>query len=246
MALRLADATSPEIRALLARMPRAWALLPVGAVEAHGPHLPLATDVVIAEGLARRLGEALEARGDACVIAPALAYSHAVYAGEFPGTAGLPADVAGAHVTAVIQALAAAGFVRVAIVNAHLEPAHLTVLRDAAARAKAAGVDVVCPAPTPKTLREAYAARWGRTVSHAGSYETSLVLAEAPALVREDVRRALADNPNDLVAGMARGAKTFAEAGGPEAYFDSPRAASREEGEWTYAALVAELLRALA
>ena len=246
MALRLAEATSPEVGALLARAPAAWVLLPVGAIEAHGPHLPLSTDVVIAEGLARRLAEALEARGEACVIAPPLTYAHAVYAADFPGTAGLPADVAGAHATAVLLALAAAGFRRVVVVNAHLEPAHLTVLRDATARARAAGVEVVCPAPTPKTLREAYTARWGRAVSHAGSYETSLMLAEAPALVREDVRAGLPDNAADLVAGMARGAKTFAEAGAPDAYFDSPRGATREEGEWTYAALVAGLLAALA
>src|SRR5262245_39517096 len=47
----LADLTWEEVRDL--DHARAVAILPVGAVEAHGPHLPLGTDVVIARAMAR-------------------------------------------------------------------------------------------------------------------------------------------------------------------------------------------------
>jgi creatinine amidohydrolase len=72
---------------------------------------------------------------------------------------------------------------------------------------------------------------------HAGSYETSLVLAARPELVREDVRQQLEPVPISIADKIREGARTFHEAGGLEAYFGDPRAASREEGEATYNAL---------
>ena len=72
---------------------------------------------------------------------------------------------------------------------------------------------------------------------HAGEVETSLVMAARPELVREDIRQSL-DRINISIAEKIKdGALTFNEAGGTEAYFGDPRAASREEGEATYEAL---------
>ena len=48
---RFAEMTWEEVRD--ATEPGSVAILPVGAVEAHGPHLPIGTDVIIAEGMAR-------------------------------------------------------------------------------------------------------------------------------------------------------------------------------------------------
>ena len=48
---RLSDMTWEEVRDTDRR--NAVAILPVGAVEAHGPHLPLGTDVIIAEAMAK-------------------------------------------------------------------------------------------------------------------------------------------------------------------------------------------------
>ncbi|HXL15441.1 MAG TPA: creatininase family protein, partial [Methylomirabilota bacterium] len=57
----LADMTWEEVCGLDAA--RTIAILPVGAIEAHGPHLPLATDVVIALAMARAGASALASRG---------------------------------------------------------------------------------------------------------------------------------------------------------------------------------------
>jgi creatinine amidohydrolase/Fe(II)-dependent formamide hydrolase-like protein len=56
----LATMTWTEVRALTAG--RTVAILPTGAVEAHGPHLPLGTDIVIAEAMARAGAARLAAR----------------------------------------------------------------------------------------------------------------------------------------------------------------------------------------
>ena len=66
--------TSTSFAALVAAGRPVVALVPVGSVEPHGPHLPLATDVIISQGACARAIAALDARGVAAVIAPAVAY----------------------------------------------------------------------------------------------------------------------------------------------------------------------------
>jgi creatinine amidohydrolase len=222
--VNLADATWIEVRDLVARDP--IALVPVGALEAHGPHLPLATDVVIAEGICRRAAAAL-ARPVA--VAPAVVYSVAEYAAGFAGTVALGADAAAAHVQGVVDGLRRTGFARVCLVNAHLDPAHVAVLR----RVRGAALVDCLEKRFARTLTDEFK----RGACHAGSYETSLVLAERPELVR-DVRRGLAPLPIDLAAAMRRGARTFEEAGAADAYFGDPAAATVEEGESIYSRLV--------
>lgn len=229
MHLSLASATWVEARDFLAAHPDAVVLVPVGALEAHGPHLPLATDVIIAEGTARRAAALL---GRPSATAPAIVYSVTHYAGGFAGTVSLDEDSARAHVRAVCAGLVAAGFTRVCLVNAHLEPAHVAVLR-----AAVAGLPAVVADPTERRFARTLTEEFKRGACHAGSYETSLVLAERPELVRE-ARAALPPRPIDLAAAMKAGVATFIEAGADQAYFGDPAAATVEEGEWIYARLV--------
>ena len=107
------------------------AVLPVGAVEAHGPHLPLATDVMIAEAMAREGGARLAARGHEVVLLPALAYTAAPFAAAFAGTLSLRPETATALVVDIGRALAAHGAAVLAIANAHLDPTHLGSLHAA-------------------------------------------------------------------------------------------------------------------
>ena len=57
--------------------PGSVAILPVGAIEAHGPHLPLETDVIIAQAMARSGAARLAARGLRVVVLPPLTYTAA-------------------------------------------------------------------------------------------------------------------------------------------------------------------------
>jgi creatinine amidohydrolase len=228
---RLAEMTWPEAEA--ARKAGALALLPIGSTEAHGPHLPLATDVIISEELARRVSDALDAKGIASVVAPSISYAVTEYAGEFAGTLSLSAATATAMVREVSSSLVRQGFPRVVLVNSHLEPDHLATL----AGAKIEGV----------LFPDACSRRWARTLSeefkkgacHAGAYETSLVLAARPALVKDAIRAGLPPKPIDLAKAMKSGIKTFKAAGADQAYFGDPAGASVAHGEELYGLLVA-------
>ncbi|MFZ8366183.1 creatininase family protein, partial [Staphylococcus aureus] len=59
----LGDQPWTRVQAALASGAPVVAILPLGAVEAHGPHLPLCTDVIISEGMARRAAALLEGQG---------------------------------------------------------------------------------------------------------------------------------------------------------------------------------------
>jgi creatinine amidohydrolase len=238
VALTLAYTTWTDVRDLLTRDAGAVALLPVGALEAHGPHLPLGTDILIAAGTCRRAAAALEQKGRAIAIAPPLTYSVTEYAGGFNGTAGVPADVARTFAREVMRGLGRAGFRRVCVVNAHLEPAHVATLREAVTEASNGDLRVVLADKTEKRFARTLTEEYKRGACHAGSYETSLVLAERPELVHDERRKGLPALPIDLAKAMKAGITTFEQAGAADAYFGDPAGATPEEGEWIYARLV--------
>ena len=214
--------------------PRSAAVLPVGATEAHGPHLPLETDVIIAQAMARSGAARLTARGLRVVVLPPLAYTAAAFAQGFAGTVSLRAETVTATLVDIAGSLARHGFGVLAIANAHLDPGHLTALDGAVtAIRRDAGLAVAFPnlAAKPWALRLGEEFRSG--ACHAGRFETSIVLAERPELVREGARAGLAPNPASLSRAIRNGKRSFEEAGGARAYFGSPAQATAEEGRST-------------
>src|SRR6266850_2327901 len=103
-------------------------LLPVGAVEAHGPHLPLSTDTILSEEVARRAGEKLKEWKPTAVILPALAVTPAKFAAAFGGTLGLSEGTAAAYVCEVARALEKHGALKLVLISAHVDPANLKAL----------------------------------------------------------------------------------------------------------------------
>lgn len=226
---------------------RCVAILPVGAVEAHGPHLPLTTDVIIAEAMARAGAARLAARGLTPLLLPSLAYTAAPFAAGFPGTLSVSPEIATSIVVDLARSLTARGVAALAVANAHLDPAHLGSLAAALSSAKQAGC---LPVVAPDLTRRPWAVRLGEEfrsgACHAGRYEGSVVMAARPDLVREEIRRALAPNPASLSTAIRGGLGTFEEAGGPRAYFGWPADATAAEGEATIATLGAILAEAVA
>lgn len=239
-----ADLTWEEVLHL--DRPRAVALLPVGAIEAHGPHLPLATDVILAEAMANAAAERLEAEGRIAVVLPALPYAAAPFGAGFPGTISVGAASVKAVLLDLARELTRQGFAALGVANAHLDPAHLEML--AATRA-AADEEELLPVICPDLTRKPWALRLGEEFQtgacHAGRYEGSVVLAVRPDLVREETRRGLTPNPASLSRAIRTGARTFEEAGGPRAYFGWPADATAEEGMRTIEALGAILAEAV-
>lgn len=240
----LAELTWEDVRDL--DRPRTVVLLPVGALEAHGPHLPLGTDNLIATAMARAAGERLAGQGLGAVLLPPLAFTAAPFGAAFAGTLSVSPGAVAALVADLAAEVTRHGFAALAIANAHLDPAHLGSLADAARLAAARGAGpVVCPDLTRRELAARLTDEFRSGACHAGRYEGSMVLAERPDLVRAAAQAALPPVPASLSAAIRAGARTFEEAGGPRAYFGRPADATAAEGRETIAALGAILAEAV-
>jgi len=225
----LAQLTWEEVRDL--DREHTLVVLPVGAIEAHGPHLPLDTDVVIAAAMARAGARKLAARGRVVVILPALAYTAASFGAAFHGTLSISAITVTALIVEVARSLSHQGFRLLALANVHLDPEHVTALNEAV---KVAQADRLLPIIFPDLTRKPWGTRLGEEFKsgacHAGRFETSIVLREQADAVRDDVRQSLAPNPQSLSQAIKAGKRTFDAAGGPRAYFGDPAAATADEG----------------
>lgn len=217
---------------------RPVALVPVGATEAHGPHLPVSTDTVIALEMAKRGAEKLKEHGVPCLILPPVEFTVAEFGADFAGTLNLPPETAVALLRD-LAIVAAKRFRSVAFANIHLEPKHVECLRRAVDEASKAGAKACWPDITKKRWAELMGEAFQQG-DHAGAWETSLMMAAAPDMVRDSARRNLPPIEG-ILAAMKKGAKTFMEAGGEDAYFGDPTAASAEEGDAYFEAL-AEVL----
>jgi creatinine amidohydrolase len=230
MARRIADLTTESLRALLATH-AVVALVPVGSVEPHGPHLPLGTDTVISEAAILRATILLESQPErpiAALLAPPIPYGVTCFAEGFAGAISVPAEALTAFARAVVAGYLATGFTHVCLVNNHLEPAHDAAVRAAVTGFPAGRASIACP----------LSRRWGRTLSaefksgacHAGRYETSLVLAAAPATVDLAAAAALPDLEVSLSDGIKAGKHSFLAMGLDHAYTGAPARATAAEG----------------
>jgi creatinine amidohydrolase len=237
----LSELTTERVRALLAGTDPCVALVPVGSVEPHGPHLPLATDTVISDAAATLAAARLLEAGIVALVAPPIAYGVTRFAEGFAGAISVPAEALTAFARAVVLGYLEAGFAHVCLVNNHLEPEHDAAVRAATEGVPAGKASVACPLTR----------RWARTLSaefksgacHAGRYETSLMLAAAPGSVDLEGARALPDVAISLSEGIKAGQASFRAMGIDRAYTGSPREASAEEGRELYARL-AEMIAA--
>jgi creatinine amidohydrolase len=223
----LAEMTWPEVQEATEDR-KAVALVPLGATEAHGPHLPLATATYLAIDAAKRAARKLKGHGVRAVVFPNISYSVSERAADFPGTLSLSRPTAVAFLKEVAQN-ATRNFRAVAFVNTHLDAAHLEVLKQVVEESKKSGVSACFVDLT----RKRWSQQLGEAFSqgdHAGAFETSAMMALNLPLVREHERISIPPMEG-LAAAMKKGGKTFKEAGGDDAYFGDPGAATIEDGE---------------
>ncbi len=180
---RWADLTTREAAALGAD---ALAILPCGAVEQHGPHLPLSVDGDIAAAVLAA-AEAAAPTLDAVVL-PALSVGVSVEHADFPGTLTLSAPTFIRAVVEIGEGVAAAGVRRLVLLNGHGgQPQALDMAAQELRRTKAMMVAVV----NTFDLYDAsfFGAEEATFGIHAGAVETSIMLAIDPARVRrEEIR----------------------------------------------------------
>ena len=236
-----ADLTSPQVAELLAGPRKPVLLLPVGAVEPHGPHAPLGTDEIISAGMCARAAARLADDPDVRVLVlPTVNYGVTRFGAAFPGAISITETTLHALVVDVCGALTARGFSRIVVVNNHFEPAHVATLRKATAEAGVAYLDLVRRRNAARLTAE-----FQSGACHAGQYETSLVLADKPALVDTATMATLPAEPVDMPAAMADGKTDFLAMGMDRAYCGDPAAATVAEGQSTFDVLTELLVEAI-
>lgn len=175
--MKIEEMTAEQLKEALTRDP--VVILPVGATEAHGPHLPLGTDSLqpeaIAEMVAKRVG---------ALIAPPIRYGHHSSTRNMTGTLDITFDTLRALIRDVLLSLVRNGFRKIVILSGHAGQAHMAALRVASS-------EVVRQHSIRLMLLTDYDIIWDLSEElgippgdgHGGMVETSRIMAIAPHLV---------------------------------------------------------------
>jgi len=238
--IRLADLTWPEARRV-ARDARSVVLLPLGAVEQHGPHLPLSVDWLGAEELARRVAPHLRRAGWRPVLAPSLPYGTSTLAATWAGTVSLSIATTRRLIVEVVRGLATHGFRRFVLANYQADPDHLRAIAGARRPLERARLQVLvagfAPAGrrsdpmTDPRVRALMRSPRPECEWHSGEVETAMMLSVAPRLVRRAAARRLPPAWVDWAGALARGVRRFERMPrGGRGYFGWPAAARAPTG----------------
>ncbi|HLR69213.1 creatininase family protein [Virgibacillus sp. MSJ-26] len=202
------------------------AILPVGAVEAHGPHLPLGTDNLLAERLAEKLAERVNG-----FVLPTLSYGQVWSLRNFPGSINISNESMIGFLVDIGKSLHNQGFTTFAMVNGHL--GNGTALKEAARV-----LYETCPemrvfyffypgmSKAAEEVRETKSSH--NTYFHACEIETSYMLYLAPEYV--DMDKAITEAP--VIPDSADVTPTPWEEFTETAVLGDARLATKEKGEY--------------
>jgi creatinine amidohydrolase len=179
--IHLANLTKDEFAA--AMQEKRWLLLPFGTVEAHGPHLPLATDLLQAEHICVAVAERING-----LVTPALPYGVCRTFRNFPGTISLTPPTLGAVVREIVAEYIRHGGRKFALITGHAEPAQMEAMREAVLPLVNADPALIVLTIGPYDFLDPIRreADLVSTDGHAGSIETSQMLVVAEEAVRMD------------------------------------------------------------
>ena len=215
--MRLGERVSPELSG------RPTLLVPVGALEQHGPHLPLDTDARVAAAVCAR------GAGPELLVAPLVAYGASGEHEGFAGTVSIGHEALRLLLVELGRSAARwAG--RVVFVNGH--GGNIATLVHAVALLRDEGRTAAW-----------FACAAGGGDAHAGRTETSLVLALDPALVRPGARAGNTAPIAELLPALRAGGVAAVS---PNGVLGDPAGASAAEGERLLAAMAAALIDAVA
>lgn len=121
----LDELTMPEFEEMVKKNP--VVILPLGAVEEHGPHLPLCTDSIQPEYVAEKVAEKTGA-----LIAPPVRYGFCSSTKKFPGTITISFDTLRALIYDILDEFVRNGIKKIVVLSGHAGGVHMAALRLAA------------------------------------------------------------------------------------------------------------------
>ncbi len=219
----------------IARFPAV--ILPLGATEQHGYHLPLGVDIILAEALAVRVAEATGA-----TVMPAMPFGYSWVWRDCPGSVTVESRTLEDVIVQVAESLSRHGVRHVFLVNGH--EANGATMKYAARRMwDHAGVKVwrlFYPDLAAVMAQHCDSPTWHGIV-HACEFETSLMLAVAPHLV--DMSKAVREYP-ERDRGYFQGGRPMGELS-KSGVFGDATLATAEKGEAMLSIFVDSMSRAL-
>ena len=188
--MRWQDLSGPQVAALAS--PATVVVMPVAAIEQHGPHLPVSVDTVLVEGVVARVAGLLDALlppAAKVLFLPTQCVGKSDEHARFAGTLTLSGETLSRVWNEIGDSVAAAGMKKLLVLNSH--GGQPSVMADVARSLRARHGMLVVPCNwwdlgMPDGLFSQDERTWG---IHAGDIETSMMLALAPHLVRMDLAR---------------------------------------------------------
>ena len=208
-------------------------VIPFGAIEEHGPHLPLCTDQLTIYEVCREVCDKIPV-----FVAPRVYFGVCRSTAQFAGTMTISTTTLKALAQDLVSSLRAHGFRNFILASGHAGSAHMPVLREAGEWALAQYPEISVAVLSIVDLLNAEALKVVETRGdlHAGEIETSLVMRLAPELVQGS---AAAEFPRFPSLILARNAREWWKTG----VWGDPSKASAEKGEALFSCMVDEMIR---
>lgn len=191
--MRIADMTSHEFAEAVKSDP--VVIVPFGAVEAHGTHLPLSTDsiqpVAVAEVVAELVGG---------LVAPLVPYGQHSSTKKMPGTIGISMETLKSLAIDIMESLIANGVKKIVILSGHAGSIHMAALKSACEEIVEM-YDVKVMMLSDYYIADEMTAEvsGGKKDGHGGLMETSRVMAIRPDLVKEERPVGTSNDSNFMV-----------------------------------------------
>jgi creatinine amidohydrolase len=213
-------------------------ILPVGSVEEHGDHLPLCTDSLQPEYIAHETS-----KRTGCLVAPTLKYGVCNSTRNFPGTISIQVNTLHNITKDILEEFIRNGFTRILILSGHAGQSHMAALR-LAAQETIWNHQNTNPEKPPRIMvcsdydfaYELKGKQFDEKDGHAGTIETSRVMAIKPHLIKSKGKKSFPTTPR------------FEITANPEHYFPSgvigdPTAATPQKGRMINKYVITEVTK---